>query len=132
VQTALDAEDTQPVADSAGRRARLLAATVARGPVRPVPGLQADQAVSLAVGGTLTATCRQEVAADSAGETPYAPFLALASFEPSGALGGPVVFARDLGARNALLRSRFPGRIWYRYRPRQSLDDTTAALEPYH
>jgi hypothetical protein len=131
VQTALDAEDTQPVADSTGRRARLLGATAPRGPVRVVPGRQADQTVSLAVGGTLTAVCRQEIAADSAGETPYAPFLALASFEPSGALGGPVVFVRDFGARNALLRSRFPGRIWYRYRPRQSLDDTTAVLEPY-
>jgi hypothetical protein len=109
----------------------LLAATAPRGPVRAVPGLQADQTVVLAPDRALSAACRQELAADSAGETPYAPFLALARFERSGAVGGPVVFVRDLGARNALLRERFPGRTWYRYRPRRSLDDTTAALEPY-
>ena len=45
--------------------------------------------------------------------------------------GGDVVFARDLGDRNELLRDRFGGRVWYRYRPAASLDDTSAAFVPY-
>lgn len=128
VQTALDAEETRTPADVAGRRARLFAAPRPVGPVRPVPGLQADQAILLAEGSVLTATCHQEIAADSLGITPYAPFLALATWEADGSLGGPVVFARDFGARNERLRARFPGRVWFRYRARRSLDDTTAAF----
>ena len=128
VQTALDAEETRAPADVAGRRARLFAAARPAAPVRPVPGLQADQAILLADGAVLTPACRQEIAADSLGFTPYAPFLALATWEPDGSLGGPVVFARDFGSRNERLRARFPGRVWFRYRARSSLDDTTAAF----
>lgn len=131
VQTALAAEEARAPADVAGRRARLFAATRPSTPVRPVPGLQADQTILLAEGAVPTPACRQEIAADSLGSTPYAPFLALASWAPDGSLGGPVVFARDLGSRNELLRERFPGRVWFRYRARSSLDDTTAAFVPY-
>jgi 4-amino-4-deoxy-L-arabinose transferase-like glycosyltransferase len=131
IETALDAEDARAPADSAGRRERLLAATQPTGPEQPVAGLQADETILLTPGGVLTDACRREIAADSAGDTPYAPFLALSTFEPDGALGGAVVFARDLGARNELLRSRFSGRTWFRYRPRHSLADTTAAIVPY-
>src|SRR6266705_812803 len=131
IQTALDAEDVRAPVDTAGRTGRLLAATRPTAPVRPVPGLQADQTLLLAEGRVLTDRCRREIAADSAGETPYAPFLALAGFEPDGSLGGPVVFARDFGSRNELLRTRFPDRTWFRYRPRRSLEDTTVAIVPY-
>jgi hypothetical protein len=131
VQTALDAEESRTPADVAGRHARLFAATRPAAAVRPVPGLQADQAILLAQSAVLTAACRQEIAADSLGITPYAPFLAFATWEPDGSLGGPVVFARDFGARNERLRERFPGRRWFRYRARTSLLDTTAAFVRY-
>jgi hypothetical protein len=131
IQIALDAEEARTLADTADRRARLFAATHPVSSVRPVPGLQADQTVLLAEGAGLSDVCRQEIAADSAGHTPFAPFLALATFEADGALGGPVVFARDFGPRNERLRERFPGRAWFRYRARQSLDDTTVAIVRY-
>lgn len=130
VQTALDAEDARAAADTAGRHARLGPAIPPEAFVQPVPGLQADQAISLAKGAVLTDACRREVAADAAGTTPYAPFLALARFDRGGALGGPVVFARDLGPRNQLLRARFPDRTWFRYQARASLGDTSAIV-PY-
>jgi hypothetical protein len=130
VQTALDAEDARAPGDSAGRAARLRAAARAEGPVRPVPGLQADAAIFLA-DGPLTNVCQRELAADTAGTTPYAPFLVLARFNPDGSVGGPVVFARDLGPRNELLRARLPDRTWFRYRPRRSLEDTTTVIVPY-
>src|SRR6266704_3147552 len=131
IQTALDVEEARPSGDTAGWRDRLLATTRPHTPLHAVPGLQADQAIFAAEGAVLTDTCRRELIADVAGTTPYAPFLALATFEADGSLGGPVVFARDLGERNALLRARFPERAWRRYRPRRGLDDTTAAFIPY-
>ncbi len=131
VQTALDVEDARAAADTIGREARLRAATRAGAPVRSVAGLQADAAIFLAEGAVLTDVCRRELTVDMAGTTPYAPFLALVRFEPDGSVGGPVVFARDLGPRNELLRTRFPDRAWFRYRPRGGLEDTTTAIVPY-
>ncbi len=131
IQLALDAEEARAPGDTTGRGARLVAATRSTAPVRPVPGLQADQIVLLAEASPLTDACRREIIADSAGHTPYAPFLPLTPFEPDGSLGGPVVFARDFGSSNERLRARFPGRTWYRYRARRSLEDTSAAIVRY-
>lgn len=131
IQTALDAEDTRPAADTGGRRARLLAVTRAVAPVHPVPGMAADETIYISEGAGFTEVCRREVAADSAGTTPYAPFLALIRFDRDGAIDGPVVFAWDFGERNDLLRSRFPSRLWFRYRPRRSLEDTSAVFVRY-
>jgi len=130
IQTALDAEDTRAPDDTAVRHARLLDATYSTASVHPVGGLQADEAISLAEGAVLTDACRREIAADAGGTTPYAPFLALARFDRDGAIGGPVIFVRDLGPRNEVLRARFAGRTWFRYRPRARPDDTTAIV-PY-
>jgi hypothetical protein len=130
VQTALDVEDARASGDTAGRDARLAAAVRPDTPVRAVAGLQADAAIFLS-DRVLADVCRRELAADTAGTTPYAPFLVLARFEPDGSVGGPVVFARDFGPRNEVLRTRFPDRAWFRYRPRQSLQDTTTAIVPY-
>lgn len=131
VQSAVDAEDARPAVDAAGRRTRILAATRPAGPVGPLAAPNVDEALRFAQPVSLTATCVRELAADSAGSTPFAPFLALADFERDGSLGGAVVFARDFGLRNELLRARFPGRAWFRYRPRRGLGDTTAAIVPY-
>ena len=131
IQAALDIEDARVSDDTAGRKARLRTATRPGGPLRAVPGLQADATIFLVAGAVLTDVCRREIAVDMSGTTPYAPFLALAQFEPDGSIGGPVVFARDFGPRNELLRTRFPDRSWFRYQPRRSFEDTTAAIVPY-
>ncbi|HZI40465.1 MAG TPA: hypothetical protein VFD67_02155, partial [Gemmatimonadaceae bacterium] len=49
----------------------------------------------------------------------------------SGRVGGNVVFARDLGARNELLRERFGDRTWYVYRQAADLSDTSVAFLRY-
>jgi hypothetical protein len=131
IETALAGEDVRPATDTAGRRDRLFLETRPQTPVHPVMGLQADEALFVAEGSVLTDACRSEIAQDSLGVTPFAPFLALASFEPDGSLGGPVVFARDMGPMNERLSARFPDRTWLRYRARQSLSDTTPAIGPY-
>lgn len=131
IQTALDAEEARASIDTVSRRARLIAATRPASPLHGMLGLQADEAILYAEGAVPTEACRRELVSDTTGVTPYAPFLALARFERDGSLGGPVVFARDFGPRNERLRARFPRRVWFRYRPRRSLDDTTTAIVRY-
>jgi hypothetical protein len=68
---------------------------------------------------------------DADGTMPFAAFLAYESVDESGALGGNVILARDMGTRNELLRARFGSRTWYRYRPPQRRTDPTLAFIPY-
>jgi hypothetical protein len=135
IQTALDRLDTStPHIDDATRAAwrdHVAAAARAAGSAVPVPGLQMGQRLSLVPGSRPTSACLGEATADSQGTTPFAPFLAYQTIDSTGRVGGPVVFARDLGARNELLRSRFANRTWYRYRPPTGLNDTAAVFVPY-
>jgi hypothetical protein len=134
IQTALDSLDAAtPRIDDATRaawREHVIAAARAAGRAEPVPGLQAGQHLSLVPGSRPTPACLAEATADTEGTTPFAPFLAYQTLE-NDRVGGPVVFARDLGPRNELLRSRFANRTWYRYRPPTGLTDSAAVFIPY-
>jgi len=130
LETALDAEDSLPATDTE-RAERVVRQAQAVGEARPVEGLPADRAIALVPGSTPTPACLGEFERDTAGTMPYALFLARQRVGRDGRVGGEVVFARDLGNRNELLRDRFGGRAWYRYRPAQGLEDTTTAFVPY-
>lgn len=130
LQTALDREDASSDADSV-RLQRAIARARALGVPRAVPNLPADQAIALVPGSSPTPVCLAEFSRDSIGTMPYAVFLAKQTFGADGRVGGPVVFVRDMGARNERLRSRFGDRAWYRYRPARSLDDTSRIFLPY-
>jgi hypothetical protein len=131
LQTALDAEDTLPGRDATARRDRVLARARSFGTAQLVPGLPADQTIALVPGSAPTPACLHEVERDAAGNMPYALFLAEQRIDADGRIGGDVVFARDFGARNELLRARFGDRVWYRYRPPTSLSDSSLAFVPY-
>src|SRR2546425_6698174 len=88
--------------------------------------------VLLVRGQPLAPDCLRELMADTIGMAPFEAFLPLERFEPDGRLGGPVVFARDFGGRDELLRARLPHRAWFRYRPRRNPHDTTAAGGPFY
>jgi hypothetical protein len=60
---------------------------------------------------------------DIEGTMPYALFLSQQEIDASGHVGGSIVFARDLGARNELLKDRFGDRTWYHYRAPTDLED---------
>ena len=68
---------------------------------------------------------------DSGGTMPYAAFLAHQGIDSDGRVGGHVVFVRDMGARNELLRVRFGDRTWYRYRAPNRRGDSLIAFIPY-
>jgi hypothetical protein len=131
LQTALDAEDTLSARDAAERHDRVLARARGFGNAQLVPGLAADQTIALVPGSAPTPACLHEVEHDAAGSMPYALFLAQQRIDANGRIGGDVVFARDFGARDELLRARFGDRAWYRYRPPTSLSDTALAFVPY-
>ena len=116
---------------AAQRRLRLLARARDFGKAQLVPGLAADQTIALVPGSAPTPACLREVERDASGSMPYALFLAEQRVAADGRIGGDVVFARDLGPRNELLRARFGDRTWYSYRPSAGLSDTSLAFVPY-
>jgi hypothetical protein len=80
--------------------------------VRSVAGLSALDQLALTPGRPLSAPCRQELQS-ARSSVDFARLLAVQSLDSLGRLGGKVVYARDFGARNSLLRDRFGDRDWY-------------------
>jgi hypothetical protein len=129
LQTTLDG-DTTP--GPAGERAsRIVSAARSYGAARLQPGQEADRAIALVPGTKPTAVCLAEFLRDTVGTMPYSLFLARQQVGLDGRVGGAVVFARDLGGHNEVLRERFGGRRWYRYRPGRSASDTMPVFLPY-
>jgi hypothetical protein len=79
----------------------------ARGVVTEDPGLR------LPADGRLAEACAREIETDRRGFLVFAPFLYL----NAPGLDGDIVWARDLGPRNAPLFRRYSGRAFYRYAP---------------
>lgn len=123
LQTALDDADrarwpdARTRRDAVVRRARSAGATLMRSDVA------AESRIARAPAGPDTPQCRAEEAADGFGTMPYAMFLREQKVARDGRLTGAVVWARDLGSRNALLREEFGDRRWYLYKPGRSLHD---------
>jgi hypothetical protein len=131
LQTALDAEDSLGARAPGNQVDRVLRRAASFGHAARVPGVPADQAISVVPGSAPTATCVREVRSDSAGSMPYALFLALQHVNADARVGGDIVYVRDFGVRDEILRSRFADRHWYRYRPPADLADTSLAFVPY-
>jgi len=133
LEIATEAVEHHPPADTVGLAARLFAATPngARRELHPRSDVTPDVTLRFAGAGALPAQCRDEAQADTVGMSLYPPFLTLNHVGPDGRVGGDVVFARDLGARNEELRARFGDRPWYRYRPRRSPADTSRVFVRY-
>jgi hypothetical protein len=72
-----------------------------------------------------------ELGADEAGVSLYPPFLRLNRPAANGRVDGSVIFVRDLGAHNEVLRARFGDRRWYRYVPRRGPGDDSPVFVPY-
>jgi hypothetical protein len=133
LEMALLWEESPPPADSAGRPARLRAATpeYARAGLAPRPDLTGDGTMRFSDQGPWTAQCRSNAVADSAGVSLYPPFLLQNTIDANGELGGDVIYVRDLGAHNAALMTMYGSRTWYRYIPQRSADDTASVFRPY-
>lgn len=80
---------------------------------RPVPGLNAQEQLALTPQRPLTPACRREFSGATSNGVDLARLLPREGMDATGHLGGAVVYARDFGDRNELLRDRFGDRAWY-------------------
>jgi hypothetical protein len=133
-----DACMLQQLVDSAERmsgpaavRARYVFGTLDRSArAMLVPGMEMTDQVSLEPSRVLTPACRVELAAATSNGSDYVRYLPRNRVDRDGRLGGDVVFARDFGSRNALLRERFGDRAWYRARIDRVDGGLRAMVEP--
>jgi hypothetical protein len=114
LQLALDQQDSV-VAEPLEKLRRIQAAAEAAGPARPDPRFIAEKSLAFVPGRELAPVCQAELIVDQPGTMRLDLFLAHNDFDADGRLGGRVVFVRDYGPRNALLRQRFADRVWYRW-----------------
>ncbi|MFL5608438.1 MAG: hypothetical protein ACJ8AD_18430, partial [Gemmatimonadaceae bacterium] len=96
---------------------------------RPVVGLSALEQLALTPGRVLPPECRHELEGARA-SVDFSRLLAVEELDTLGRLGGRVVYARDFGDRNALLRDRFGDRDWYRARVSRRDGKLDVTLEP--
>jgi hypothetical protein len=126
LQGALDREDSLPAASNAERLTRVFATARAAGAAEPVPGMPSEEVISLVPGAMPTSACLQQANLDQQESMPYALFLSHQKIDSDGRVGGNVVFVRDFGSRNELLRARYGDRTWYRYRAASASGDSPA------
>ncbi len=98
---------------------------------RPVPGLSAMEQLALPKSSEVPERCQWEFEHALPRGMDLARLLPHIALDSLGRLGGDVIYARDFGARNALLADRFSDRAWYVARPEMRGDSIAILLEPY-
>ena len=127
IQQLLDSAEHVPPAV----RSRFVFSTLDRAPhAVKVPGMAMVDQIALEPGRPLPPVCDAELASAQSHGADFARFLPRDATDADGRLGGDVVFARDFGARNALLRDRFGTRAWYRARIVHENGAVRARIEP--
>ena len=96
----------------------------------PVPGMATADQLAFEPGRAIAPACAAELATAQSNGADYARYLPRNATDADGRLGGDVVYARDFGQRNALLRERFGGRTWYRARVERVDGALRARIEP--
>ena len=94
------------------------------------PGMATADQLAFEPNGVSSTACATELASAQSNGADYARYLPRNATDAEGRLAGDVVYARDFGRRNALLRERFGGRTWYRARVERVNGDLRARLEP--
>lgn len=123
LQLALDETNLDAGAAALPHRNRVVARARVAGPATLRLDAVEESRVARASNGPDSPHCREEMAADTLTTMPFAMFLREQEVSADGRLAGKVVWARDLGARDSLLRQEFGGRQWYLYKPGRSLED---------
>ena len=129
IQQLLDAaeEMSAPLAE----RSRHVFSALDRAPrAVSVPGMATADQLAFEPDRAIAPACAAELASAESGGADYARYLPRNATDADGRLGGRVVYARDFGPRNALLRERFGGRAWYRARVERVDGVLRARIEP--
>jgi hypothetical protein len=75
--------------------------------------------------------CERELESNRDSGLEFGRLLLANELLPDGSIGGRVIYAADLGARNEILRARFGNRQWFRLTARREKQDVYPALVPY-
>ena len=97
----------------------------------PMPGLQPSEQIAFVSGRPLAPVCEPEVQQVIASGASLAEMLPYETYDSSGRLTGDIIYARDFGARNEVLRERFGDRQWFVARLSRAADSVKVVLEPY-
>ena len=129
LQQLVDSAERMPV--PVAERSRFVFATLARAPrAVALDGMAISDQLSFEPGRALTPACAAELATAVSNGADYVRHLPRNATDRDGRLSGDVLFARDFGARNALLRERFGARDWYRARVERVDGALRARIEP--
>ena len=98
---------------------RQRAYTVIARTVRFSPGPRSrqfgDPSVNISDVASIPSACQRELEEDARiGVAAFGAAMPLQRYDSLGRLGGPIIYAADLGDRNEVLRERFRDRGWYR------------------
>jgi hypothetical protein len=124
-------DSAERIALPSAERARFLFGTLGRAPrAVPVPGAPASDQLALDASRALTPACEAELMTAESNGAEYVRYLPRNGTDAEGRLGGDIVYARDFGQRNMLLRERFADRAWYRARVERVNGVLRARIEP--
>ncbi|MEO8564004.1 MAG: hypothetical protein ABI601_18130 [bacterium] len=129
IQRALDIAE-RTASDTSVIAAQAMALVARDAQAAPVPGLSKAEQLAFVPGRALPEECQRELRRSSGGVS----FAEMLPFEPisvDGSIDGPIVYARDFGPRNELLRARFGDRPWFHARRRQFEGRTEFRFVPY-
>ena len=88
-----------------------------------------DRGIHISSPASITPPCQAELEADARlGSAAFGPALLLEPIGKDGHIDGDIIYVADLGERNAVLRSRFGDRAWYRLNVISAADGQLRAM----
>jgi hypothetical protein len=131
ILAALRKTDEMTAASREAKLAYVMSAMVNDPTVGTLAALSPSEQLSLSQTRPVPPECAADFHPGTAHLASVAELMPYQGFDGDGSLGGNIVFARDMGARDSLLRSRFGSRQWYRVRLAGTDSALTATVEPY-
>ena len=133
LQQTLDDAERLPATVPTDERARLLSMRIeGDAAASPLTGRSPADRLALVTGRAISSACAAELSQTNPGLLSLAEMLPFAEFGRDGRLGGGIVYARDFGRRNEVLRARFGDMPWYVARVFTERSGISVVLEPYH
>ena len=129
LQTLLDEAERAPI-DSAARWQRVSSTLASLPAASPAPGMPSADQIALALDQPMSTSCLREWSTAFSNGVTFPRFLPHNATDDAGRLTGDVIYARDFGARNALLADRFGDRDWFIARVTRVGKDLRVSLEP--
>lgn len=131
LQRSLDAAARQPDIAPARQLELVWSAVYRDPPALRLAEMTAIDQIALVPGRPLDPACQADYATARSSGITLAELLPYTSVDRTGALSGPVVYARDFGTANERLRSRFGDRRWLVLRLAQGPDGVRVEFDPY-